>query len=209
MYATQKLINNIANQMQDYERSKAILMKYHGALCMGKDYEEAFSVAYLLEKVCKTEYEKRCGSLQAEELPEPYEIDEALEKILYSQEGTKSAICVQTPFIMEVSRLGKKQRPYLDDLAQIAGTKIACIKADANTSQLLKAIRKRNAVLIEGVGALCTGIDQSEAEAVGMVLEKACMASLLAYKVGNIPPLPSFAAWKDRKGYISHYSKLK
>lgn len=209
MYATKKLVDAITYQMQENERSKAVLMKYHGALCMGKDYEEAFSVAYLLEKVCKTEYEYRCGILEKEDLPAPYEIDEALEMVLYSQDGVKAAICVQTPFIMAVSKLGKTQRPYLDDLAQIAGTDIRCIPADANTSQLLKALKKRNAVLVEGVGAVCTGINESEAEAVGIVLEKACMASYLAHAEGKIPPLNPFAAYKDRKGYVSHYSKLK
>lgn len=238
MYATQKLVDAIKFQMQENERSKAVLMKYHGVVCMGKDYEEAFSVAYTLEKVCQREYESHCGMhaeseaetgagmpVQEEipieagipaktEIPAPYEIDEALKDILYRQEKVTAVNCVQTPFILAVSSLGKKQRPYLDDLAQIAGTDICCIPADANTSELLKALEKRNAVFIEGVGAICTGIDESEAEAVAIVLEKACMAAYLAYKIsagkmGKISPLPRFCAWKDRKGYVSHYSKLK
>ncbi|HSW35681.1 MAG TPA: class II aldolase/adducin family protein, partial [Candidatus Limnocylindrales bacterium] len=32
---------------------KAFLMAYHGAICFGKNYEETFQVAALLEKVCK------------------------------------------------------------------------------------------------------------------------------------------------------------
>ncbi|MCD7775106.1 MAG: class II aldolase/adducin family protein [Clostridiales bacterium] len=32
--------------------SKAVIMAHHGALCMGKDYDEAFAVAGELEKVC-------------------------------------------------------------------------------------------------------------------------------------------------------------
>lgn len=250
MYATQKLVDAIKFQMQENERSKAVLMRYHGVVCMGKDYEEAFSTAYTLEKVCQKEYESRCGMhaeseaeagagmpAQAEnpigagmpvqeeipieagipaktEIPAPYEIDDALKGILEKRDHVKAVNCVQTPFILAVSSLGKKQRPYLDDLAQIAGTDINCIKADANTSELLKALEKRNAVFIEGVGAICTGIDESEAQAVAIVLEKACMASYLAHKMqevkmGKIPPLPWFSAWKDRKGYVSHYSKLK
>lgn len=227
MYATKKLVNAVKQQMQEHERSKAILMKYHGALCMGKDYEEAFAAAHTLEKVSREEYERRCGKLEEtteagsmsakeeqtvsklQDLPQPYEIDEALKDILNRQNGVKEVICVQTPFILAVSRLGKKERPYLDDSAQIAGVDVRCIPADANTSQLLTALEKRNAVFIKGVGAVCTGIDESEAEAVGIVLEKACMASYLAHKTGKIPPLNPFSARKDRKGYVSHYSKLK
>lgn len=226
MYATQKLVDAIKFQMQENERSKAVLMKYHGVVCMGKEYEDAFAVAYTLEKVCKEEFERLCGKhAESEtetgagmpvqtEIPAPYEIDDALKGILEKRDHVKAVNCVQIPFILAVSSLGKKQRPYLDDLAQIAGTDINCIKADANTSELLKALEKRNAVFIEGVGAICTGIDESEAQAVAIVLEKACMASYLAHKMqegkmGKIPPLPWFSAWKDRKGYVSHYSKLK
>ncbi len=214
MYATQKLVDAIQFQMRENERSKAVLMKYHGVVCMGKEYEDAFSVAYTLEKVCKEEYERRCGVLQNAEIPAPYEIDEALKGILEKRDQVTAVNCVQTPFVFAISQIGKKQRPYLDDLAQIAGTDIACIKADANTSELLKALEKRNAVFVEGVGAICTGVDESEAQAVAIVLEKACMASYLAHrmkesKMGKISPLPWFSAWKDRKGYISHYSKLK
>lgn len=234
MYATQKLVDAIRLQMQEHERCKAVLMKYHGAVCMGKDYKEAFSAAYALEKVCREEYERICGVPKTEEILPPYEIGDALKDILYRRDKVKSVICVQTPFITAVSCIGKKQRPYLDDLAQIAGTDIRCIQAEANTSELLKALGKRNAVLIERAGALCTGADESEAQAVAMVLEKACMASYLAYQIsqrkktqgGNmservahdteiycsgekIAPLSRFCAWKDRKGYVSQYSKLK
>ena len=214
MYATRKLVDAIKYQMQEHERSKAILMKYHGAVCMGKNYEEAFSVAYTLEEISKKEYEKRCGRLEQKNISQPYEIDDSLRDILNRKNGIREVLCVQTPFIVEVSELGKKQKPYLDDVAQIAGVDVCCIRADANTSELLKALEKRNAVFVEGVGAICTGINRSEAEAVGIVLEKASMASYLAYrnwvdKKGKISPLPLLSAWKDRKGYVSHYSKLK
>lgn len=32
--------------------SKAVIMKNHGAICLGKDYNEAFSIAFDLEKAC-------------------------------------------------------------------------------------------------------------------------------------------------------------
>ena len=60
-----------------------------------------------------------------------------------------------------------------------------------------------------GAAAICTGFDESEAQAVGIVLEKACMAAFLAECVGNIPPLDAESAKLDREGYINHYSKLK
>lgn len=214
MYATKKLVMKIQEQLQLYERCKAVLMKYHGALCMGKDYEEAFRAADVLEKVCQDIYEEKCGILNPTEAPGNYEIDDALKGILERKDGSGAVKLMQTPFILAVSKYGKRLRPYLDDVAQIAGTDVKCIRQDANTSVLLKALEKRNAVLIKGVGAVCTGGDDSEAQAVGVVLEKASMASYFAYKMKEtkthkVPPLPLYNAWKDRKGYVSHYSKLK
>lgn len=229
MYATKKLVNAIKEQMWEHERSKAVLMKYHGALCMGRDYEEAFAAAYILEKISKEEYENRCGKPEGAEetkrgnsrtesdsstgVPtfdgQGFDIDDTLKGVLERKFGTKEVIFVQTPFIKAVSSFGKKQRPYLDDSAQIAGADVCCVPKDANTSQLLNALENRNAVFIKDAGALCTGVDMSEAEAVGIVLEKNCMAAYLAEKTGKIKPLNLFSAIKDRKGYISHYSKLK
>lgn len=214
MYATKKLVRGIQEELQLHERCRAVLMKYHGALCMGKDYEEAFQVADVLEKVCQYTYEEKCGIPNSTKEPGDYEIDDALKGIMERKYGTKAVNLVQTPFILAVSNLGKRQRPYLDDVAQIAGTDVKCIRPDANTSELLKALEKRNAVLIKGVGAVCTGTDESEAQAVGIVLEKASMASYFAYKMKKtkmykVPPLPLYNAWKDRKVYVSHYSKLK
>lgn len=212
MYATKRLADAIKQQLKEHELCKTVLMRYHGAVCMGMDYGEAFQSAYILEKVCKKEYESRCSVMketEAADIPEPYAVEDALREILYRAYGTKEVIWMQTPFILKVSEMGKTQRPYLDDSAQIAGTSVRCILPEDDTSKLLRALKGRNAVFIKGVGALCTGIDKSEAEAVGIVLEKACMAAYLAYKTKKTAPLNPISAYKDRKGYVFHYSKLK
>ena len=48
---TKKLRKNVKDALSRSE-SKAVIMKNHGALCLGKDYNEAFSVAFELEKAC-------------------------------------------------------------------------------------------------------------------------------------------------------------
>ena len=279
MYATKRLVNNIKEALLDEERCKAVLMKYHGALCFGRDYEEAFAAAYTMEKVCKNRFKVLCGNLpkgaeeksnrerfdeeqeiekvkeiwgeqkiaeslgaeyiedgssleldQEKEIHFPewkkekrkkinetasgadgevYPVSKELVKVIYEKYGTSELLCVSTPYVREVSSWGRTQRPYLDDLAQIAGADIKCISQNANTSELLEALKDRNAVFIKGKGAVCTGIDKSEAEAVGIVLEKACMASYLARCIGDINPLGKISAFKDRQVYVSSYSKLK
>lgn len=249
MYATELLVNNIKNQIRKHKDSKAVLMKYHGALCFGKDYDEAFAVAYDLEEVSKKEFEKLCeggivnsaeddcgekairtgnncngnGVLNGKSCEVPSELKSLLEK----RDGVKAVSKVQTPFIIEMSKLGKTMYPYLDDTAQIAGVDVKCVDieeacglssatevekdiwSDAAISAVADALQDRNAVFVKGFGAICTGFDESEAQAVGIVLEKACMAAYLAECVGNIPPLDAESAKLDREGYVNHYSKLK
>lgn len=43
--------------------SKAVIMRHHGAVCLGESYEDAFSVAHELEKVCANYLLERCAKL--------------------------------------------------------------------------------------------------------------------------------------------------
>lgn len=49
---TKKLRKNISHKLRTYD-SKAIIMAKHGAVCFGKDLEEAFIIANELEKACE------------------------------------------------------------------------------------------------------------------------------------------------------------
>lgn len=231
MYATDTLVNNIKAQIMAHPESKSVLMKYHGALCYGKDYGEAFAVAYELERVSEKIFDKLCGqkckdyvnqkAMKHEvTIPErTFEISSELQQQLQSRDGITSILLAQTPYIVKMSNFGKTMYPYLDDVAQIAGVDVECVEGKASDGTqisdeameqlLLTSLTGRNAVLVKGIGALCTGFDESEAEAVAIVLEKACMAAYLAECVGNIAPLDEESAKKDREGYVNHYSKLK
>lgn len=238
MYATELLVNNVKEQISLHKDSKAVLMKYHGALCYGKDYDEAFAVAYELEEVSKKEFDKLCkdgianhaGDGCGEEIINANdscnknegdsfngkwcELLSELKVLLESRDGIKAVSLVQTPFIIKMSRLGKTMYPYLDDVAQIAGVDVKCVVfgdkyEQGSTIDMTDALQDRNAVFVKGLGAICSGFDESEVEAVGIVLEKACMAAYLAECVGNVEPLDAESAKLDREGYVNHYSKLK
>lgn len=60
MPSTKKLREGVAKAVEAYPASKAVLMKHHGALCLGADYDEAFKVAEILEDLCKKEIGKFC-----------------------------------------------------------------------------------------------------------------------------------------------------
>lgn len=248
MYATELLVNNVKEQVRTHKDSKAVLMKYHGALCYGKDYDEAFAVAYELEEVSKQVFDKLCEAGVVSQVDggydekaintdndssdsifdsRVYEIPADLKDLLEKRDGVKAVSLVQTSFVMKMSRLGKTMYPYLDDAAQIAGVDVKCVAVDKEYGQdstgnegkdiwtatvidsVAEALQDRNAVFVKGLGAICTGFDESEVEATGIVLEKACIAAYLAECVGNVAPLDAESAKLDREAYVNHYSKLK
>ena len=63
MPSTGKLRRNVVKAFHSHPESKAVLMKYHGTVCMGKDLENSFEIAQALEKIrCRN---SRTYSLQA------------------------------------------------------------------------------------------------------------------------------------------------
>lgn len=105
--------------------------------------------------------------------------------------------------IIAVSRRGRTFRPGIDDLVQIAGTSIRCVSSEAGEPERLKALKGRNALLICGKGAVCTGDDR---EAVEMILRKGCAAALYT---GDFSGMNPFDAFLQRFIYVRKYSKRK
>ena len=59
---TGKLRKGVVNALKRSD-SKAVIMKHHGAVCLGKDYDEAFAIASALEDVCRLEVFERYRAL--------------------------------------------------------------------------------------------------------------------------------------------------
>lgn len=114
-----------------------------------------------------------------------------------------------------ISLLGKSVKPYIDDQTQIIGVKLPCIKIRIklhklrNGKRMVKRFRDSNAILLKTGGALCTGANKDDIEAAAMVLEKGCMAAVLAHLMPVIKPVPRRDAKKMREIYKTSYSKLK
>ena len=199
--STKKLAKNVVKTMRDHPGSKAVLMRYHGAVCLGADDEEAFGVAECLETVCGRIYEKRTGEKLAagQGMNSRYQVHE--KNGLYR-------VHTWTPYIMEMSRRGRTVMPYLDDLAQIGGPSIRCIPEFPEPGAFRSACKGRNAVLIRNDGAICIADTPEEAEAVAIVLEKNCQAANLALKKG-LPPVDPVSTHLERTVYLQKYAKLK
>lgn len=196
--STKRLTNNVAKAAKANPKASAILMKHHGAAIMGVTDDDAFRAADALEEVCGKIYERRCG-----------------EKILREEAGTKawesiygSMLQVKTPYVMEMSRRGKRVYAYLDDMAMISGYYTECVKDVSDTKAFRRALGDRNAVLVKNGGAIVCAPEKDEAEAIAIALEKNCQAANLGLKKA-LAPVNRASALVERGVYINKYSKLK
>jgi L-fuculose-phosphate aldolase len=70
-----------------------------------------------------------------------------------------------------------------------------------------KALRRRSAVLIPGLGCLCMGDDASEAEATAMVAEKGCRVEIESSYLGGGHRIRWFETLLMRFIFLAKYSK--
>ena len=89
--------------------------------------------------------------------------------------------------VAAVSGRVRRLRPYLDDLAQMAGADVLCVPAEPGRVE--RAIRGRNAVLLRGCGALCAGATAGDVDAARSLLRKGCTAWLYAREEPGCRPL--------------------
>ena len=265
MPSTDKLKNAVAETIKANKASNAIIMKHHGALCLGETDIEAFKVASALEDLCNKTIGKtvafttgnNLGGAKlykafeerfAETTKEPENLGKSrlLTKNVFelSLDGKEYLCSVETgkgfrgiaPRVAEIhseiyknskvkfieqhatkdvvalSRAGADMKPHLDDFAQIAGTKVECKnweKASYRTDakEIGKASKGRNAVLIKGHGALCTGNSEFDIEGVKKVLEKECKAEMYCKLTKNESPLSPIDTHLMRTIYNLKYSK--
>ena len=224
--STKKLKNNVAVAIENNPKSMAILMKCHGALCMGRNYDHAFRVAFTLGKIADFRFRELCSSAIRPEkvmaadqdeskkkyytvFEEAFDPDYEKRRAIYDLKGVNCIIYSHTPYVKLMASKKRDMKPYIDDLAQIAGTSIRCLNRECTYGEIAEALKGRGAVLIDGVGAVCVGSNAEEAEAVCMVLEKGAQAAALADDVGKVPPVGGISAFIERHNYVTKYSKLK
>ena len=183
MPSTKKLQTGVEDAMAANPCAKAILMRQHGALCMAADYESAFQIAQALEEVSKEAFDRAVTIPQAK--------DAKAAPLLNALRSLRADLHFSTeaaPAVQAVANWRKTLLPHLDDLAQIAGVQIPCVKKDPGA--VLNALKHSNAVLVPGVGAVCCAKDADDLVAIEMILRKSCMTALYAAACGANPLSP-------------------
>ena len=216
---TKKLARATMNAIQG---RKATLLANHGATCIGEDMEEAFAVSRTLETACRKfvlENARMKNGAEAKDLAALYadyaKIDtfgtpDVLESLVDSLRPDFPAGTVflpsRTPAILACAAAGHTVPPLLDDMAQIVGVNARVADAES-PSGIRRKLKRRNAVLLNGVGALCMARTKEDAEAVSQVLEKNCKAVIESRYLGGGHPIHLFESWLMRIVYQLKYSR--
>lgn len=198
---TKKLLGHVDSVMIKHNNCNAMFMHRHGVLCMARDFERAFEMLQALEDVSRRAFES------AVTLPERKATDGNTLLSELRKAGVAPHLSIEShPAVLAVAAQGKTLRPHLDDLAQIAGATVRCVKNDPVAIQ--KGLRRRNAVLVDGIGAICCAEDESDLGAIEAIIRKGCMAALYAESCGATS-LSGIDRRLMRFVYTTKYSRKK
>lgn len=174
-----------------------VLMVNHGALICGKDRDEAIERAQLLEEVCRR-------SCRGQEEPAAHKDAAAL--LARARALYPTAMLCDTEETLSFAALRTPLYAQLDDMAQMIGAVIPAAQDDREALQLLG---KRNAVLLDGVGALVRGDDEDDSTALRLLVHKAAVAALHCRASGKQVRLGMLDTMLMRTVYLTKYSKQK
>lgn len=193
---TKKLAKNVAEAFG--RGAHVVLMAHHGAVIAGTDREDAFSRALMLETVCR----RACKGQPA---PSPA-FDEALADRLTAaaERAFGHASYTASSPVLACAAGGRAVRAQLDDMAQMIGPRLAVVKP--GESAVLDALKKRDAVLVPGAGAICRANTEGDLSALKMLAEKSCISWLHTRAAGVNGCLSAVDTRLMRSVYLKKYS---
>lgn len=225
--ATKRLISNVETRIRNHPDCNTVLMRNHGALCLGRSYDDAFRAARTLEaasrkqyiKLTREDYPAECysdhGISYYEKIFRRDEEDEMNEhSLMFENKNVNCVVVLSSPFVKMISGSGRPMRAYIDDMAQFCGASIPTVRYRKDHEAMEKSVKRslhgtNSAVLIQGRGALITASDTDEADALAFVLEKNAMAALLGRRYADAEPVELQSAVYEHFLYLSSYSRLK
>ncbi|MBE6742229.1 MAG: class II aldolase/adducin family protein [Ruminococcaceae bacterium] len=137
---------------------------------------------------------------------------EKIHRAIYNTEDCTIIKHLKSPDIVAVSCTGEDMIPMIDDFAQIVGVDVKnCPWIDGDTDECAKEIGKaidnRNAVLIQGNGALVTGNTEGDMEALDIIMNKGCEAVIDVDIFNRAHYVPKLECFLMRTVYLAKYSK--
>lgn len=135
-----------------------------------------------------------------------------LHRAIYETEDCSMIKQIKTPDVVAVSQTGESMVPMIDDFAQIVGLDVKnCPWIDGDTDSCAKEVGKaidgRNAVLIQGMGALITGNTDDDLQALDIIMDKGCAAVIDCNIFNRAHYVPKAECFLMRTVYLAKYSK--
>ncbi|MDF2656233.1 MAG: class aldolase/adducin family protein [Bacillota bacterium] len=205
---TKTLCKN-ATAAMEISSGNAVILKHHGTLCIGSDYQKAFLTASQLEDASGAFLNANGAGIQVSSVPAARKASEVADDLLsaWNSSGRNGVLLLNTDFdVVRFSHQGIVLKPLLDDFAQIVGTRIKTVENDTNS--IIQSLKSVSAVLIKGFGAVCWGSSMSDAEAVSMILRKNCKAFFAAQAFGLPNYIKPWEALLMRTVYLKKYAKM-
>lgn len=211
---TKKLRAGVVKALEK-NQSNAVILSNHGAVCMGKDYDETFSVAFELENECEDYIQSYISSAKKSSDNNYLTDDEKniiVESIIKKRKDINNVMFSNDENIVLASKYCSTIKPLLDDFAQICGTSLITVDFNKNNMEvsinlILKSLKRGNVVLINSYGAICCGNNESDASAVQIVTKKQCKAYILAREKNNLKYINPVECLLMRFVYLKKYSK--
>ncbi len=209
MPSTKKLKKGVYTAIEQYPQSKAVIMSNHGAVCMGKDYDDAFAIAQTLEDACY-EHLSTKYKIYTDNKPVCYSSVRAGSNfILKGDDGTEYGFLISERADLggvavaaihrdvymarkDINAIVQSGKPDIIGAAKKCGKSLrpllddfaqiagTTVRVAKDYDEIVKALKGRNAVFMPDGTALCCGPDEDDAKAVEMVVEKNCKAYLAA-----------------------------
>jgi ribulose-5-phosphate 4-epimerase/fuculose-1-phosphate aldolase len=135
-----------------------------------------------------------------------------IHRAIYLAEDFTMIKHIAEPNVVAVSCTGDGMTPMIDDFAQIVGLDVNnCPWIDGDTDacadEIAKAIDSRNAVLIQGNGAMIAGNSEGDMQALDIIMNKGCEA-VVDCDIFNRPHyVPKAECFLMRTVYLAKYSK--
>ncbi len=192
---TGKLTDNVRQALA--KGNHTVLMAKHGALICAATKDEAMEMAFVLEEVCN-----RNLKCHFEYIPqEPSRVDMEMVRLVYPM-----ADYVSSPALLTWAEKGRGIRAQLDDMAQMIGVRIPCVKG---TEGVIRKLERKNAVLVPRFGAVVNAEDSDDVEALKLLCEKSAVCALHVRAWGKRCVVGLAGVLLMRAVYTLKYSKQK
>lgn len=173
----------------------AVLMANHGVIAVGGTMDSAFETILALEGTCADRLAADFRGTMPERPDAQWDPRWLSPAML---EDGSPIIVSRAPFTLAWADEEGPKRAFLDDLAQLAGPRLALSKR--KPARGLPC----HVVLVKNLGAFIAGPD---AEATAMVVEKNARAEILGRALGGAKPIPAWEARLMRFVYDKSYAR--